>query len=287
MTAAEGRPAWSSFRDALERAGFRPSKKLGQNFLLDENMVRAIVRDARVAPGDRVLEVGPGCGFLTLHLVRAGVELTCVELDARLLEIARALIPESAGVRWVQGDVLAGKHALNPEVVRALPTAPWHVVSNLPYSVSAPFLACLCDLPAPPESITVLVQREVAERIAGSPGSADWGPLTIKLQGHYRTELGRSVGASLFWPRPSVESAVVRLELLPERLPRAERGALDRLVAHLFQHRRQGLARVLGEHWGDRARALAALERLGLDPRERAENLDVATLRALARQDQS
>jgi 16S rRNA (adenine1518-N6/adenine1519-N6)-dimethyltransferase len=285
VTSGEGRPAWSSFREALETAGFRPSKKLGQNFLLDENMVRAIVRDARVSPGDRVLEVGPGCGFLTLHLAHAGLELTCVELDARLLLVARGLVPASANVRWIQGDVLAGKHALNPEVVRALPSAPWHVVSNLPYSVSAPFLACLCDLAAPPASITVLVQREVAERIAASPGSSDWGPLTIKLQGHYRTELGRSVSPALFWPRPAVESSIVRLELLPDRLPEGEREAMDRLVQHLFQHRRQGLARVLGEHWGDRARALAALERLDLDPRERAENLDLATLRALASQD--
>lgn len=281
--AGEGRSAWASVRAALERAGFRPSKRLGQHFLLDDNMLRAIVRDARVGPGERVLEVGPGCGLLTLHLVRAGVELTCVELDARLLEIARELVPNSAGVRWLSGDVLAGKHALNPEVLRALPAAPWHVVSNLPYGVSAPLLACLSELGEPPTSMTVLVQREVAERIVARPGSSDWGPLSIKLQGHYRAELLRSVAPALFWPRPQVESTLVRLELLPERLPRAEQAALDRLVAHLFQHRRQALARVLGEGWESRASALAALASLGVDPKERAENLDIAALRALAR----
>lgn len=287
MSTSDRRPAWSAFRDALESAGFRPSKKLGQNFLLDDNMARAIVRDARVQSGDRVLEVGPGCGFLTFHLAQAGVHLTCVEIDARLLEVARALVPESARVHWIVGDVLAGKHALNPAVVAALPKAPWHLVSNLPYSVSAPLLACMCDLTAPPASMTVLLQREVADRIVASPGTSDWGPLSIKIQSHYRAELGRSVAPALFWPRPQVDSALVRLELSGERVSPEERVALDRLVAHLFQHRRQGLARVLSEHFGDRGRALQALERLGLDPRERAENLSLATLRAMARPEPS
>ncbi len=280
MTASDKRPAWSAFREALEQAGFRPSKRLGQNFLLDENMIRAIVRDARIERGDRVLEVGPGCGFLTLHLVHAGAELTCVEVDARLLEIARRLIPQSAGVRWILGDVLAGKHALNPEVAHLDP--PWHLVSNLPYSVAAPLLACLAELDEPPRSMTVLVQREVAERIVAPPGTADWGPLSIRLQSHFVPKLGRSVPPSLFWPRPAVESSVVRLELREDRVPPGERAALDRLVADLFQHRRQGLARVLARSFGDRDRAIAALEGLGLDARERAENLDLPTLRALA-----
>jgi 16S rRNA (adenine1518-N6/adenine1519-N6)-dimethyltransferase len=130
--------------------------------------------------------------------------------------------------------------------------------------------------------MTVLVQLEVAERIVAAPGTAEWGPLSIQLQSTYRPELGRAVPASLFWPRPAVESAVVRMELQGDRLPASERAALDRLVAELFQHRRQGLARVLARYFGDRDRASAALERLGLDPRERAENLGLSTLRALA-----
>lgn len=281
--ADDARPAWATFRAALESVGFRPSKRLGQNFLLDENMVRAIVRDARVGPGDRVLEVGPGCGFLTLHLARAGVDLVCVEVDTRLLAIARELVPAESGVRWIACDVLSGKHALHPDVVRALPRAPWHVVSNLPYSVSAPLMSCLCELESPPQTITVLVQREVAARIAAKPGTSDWGPLSIKIQGAYRPTLVRAVPPILFWPRPEVDSTVLRLELEPERVPAADQEALDRLVARLFQRRRQALGRVLTEHWGAREIALAALAALGLDPKERAENLDLATLRALTR----
>lgn len=279
-----GRPPWSEFRAALEDANFRPSRRLGQNFLLDENMVRAIVRDAQVKAGDRVLEVGAGCGFLTLHLARAGVRLTSVEIDERLLAIARRLLAREPNVEWIAGDVLAGKHAIDPQVESALPEdEPWHLVSNLPYSVAAPLLAVLAERENPPASITVLVQREVALRIAAKAGTPDWGPLSIRLQLVYAPRIVRQVPAALFWPRPDVESAVVRLELLPEKPDPVERAELDRLVSELFQRRRQALARVLTEISASREHALALLADVGIDPRERAENLDLETFRRLAR----
>lgn len=281
----EGRGPWSRFKAALDAAGFHPSRRYGQNFLLDENMVRAIVRDAGVVAGDRVLEVGAGCGFLTHHLAAAGVELVAVEIDRRLWTIASELCAGSGAVRIVRADALAGKHALNPEVRALLPEdGPWHVVANLPYSISAPLLVVLAALANPPVSMTVLVQLEVAERIAAAPGVKAWGPLSIRLQLDHEIELVRRVPPELFWPRPRVDSGLIRLRRRALPLVESElRPGLDALVQALFQRRRQALARVLGEHVGDRARGRGMLEELGLDPRRRAETLELAELGALAR----
>lgn len=281
---SNGRPAWLEVRATLEARGFRPSRRLGQNFLLDENMLRAIVRDAGLAPDDTALEIGPGCGFLTLHLAPAVRRLVCVEIDERLLEIARELCAELTNVEWLLADVLADKRTLAPEVAALLPASGvWHLVSNLPYSVSAPLCAVLADQPNPPRTMTVLVQREVAERMAASPGTSDWGPLSIRLALDYAPRIVRAVPAQLFWPRPEVESSVVRLERLPDPVPPAERAVLMALVQALFQRRRQGLGRVLREFAG-RELAEQILPRIGLDPRARAEDLPLATLRALARE---
>jgi len=272
------RPAWSHFQKLLEEAGFRPSRRLGQNFLLDENMLAAIARDARIAPGESVLEVGPGLGFLTRHLLDCGAKLVCVEIDARVLAIAKSWIE---GPLWLYCDVLAGKHQLAPAVAAALPAhSGWQLVSNLPYSVSAPVLGVLADLAHPPHGMTVLVQREVAERIAGRPGGSDWGLLSIALQSDYTIELVRHVPPQLFWPRPEVESSVVRLTRKTEPLESGLRRRLLELAARLFQRRRQTLGRVLGELWG-RESALACLADLGWEPSRRAEALDLAELLAL------
>jgi len=281
---SDGRGPWSRFKAALDAAGFHPSRRFGQNFLLDENMVRAIVRDAGVTAGDRVLEVGAGCGFLTHHLAAAGVELTSVEIDRRLWEIANDLCAGSGSVHIVRGDVLADKHTLNPEVLELLPEeGPWHVVANLPYSISAPLLIVLGSLPNPPRSMTVLVQREVAERIAARPGVKAWGPLSIRLQLDHHVELVRRVPPELFWPRPRVDSAVIRLRREGSELDPGLRPVLDALVHALFQRRRQALGRVLGEHLGDRDLARGKLEEVALDPRRRAETLELTELAALAR----
>jgi 16S rRNA (adenine1518-N6/adenine1519-N6)-dimethyltransferase len=276
------RPAWSVFRAALEERGFRPSRRLGQNFLLDENMVRAIVRDSGVAPGNFVLEVGAGCGFLSLHLVEAGVDLLCVEVDDRLLPIAERLVAGRGRAKFLLADVLAGKNELAPEVDRALPSeGTWHLVSNLPYSIAGPLLALLAARACPPATMTVLVQREVAERIAGHPGTPEWGPLSIRLQARYAPEIVRTVPPDLFWPRPKVESAVVRLVRRVPSWPEAELRRLDHLAGELLRSRRQTLGRVLGRVEGSRESGLRDLELCGIDPGLRAESLDLEAWRRL------
>lgn len=282
------RPPWSVFRGELERLGFRPSKTLGQNFLFDPNAARSIAADAGLAPGARVLEIGAGCGFLTLELAALGFELLAVEIDARLHEVARNLLAGRANVRWLLADALAGKHALDERLLAELPREePWHVVSNLPYSISAPLLVLLSRLPHPPESLTVLVQDEVAQRVAASPGTPEWGALTARLALLYRARLGRFVGAQLFWPRPRVGSRVVQLVHGPvegwQRGPPGGLAAFDALVERLFQHRRKQLSAALAESLGGRPAALALLSEAGLDPKGRAEDLTPGELLRLSR----
>lgn len=311
------RPRWSDVRARLAEHGFRPSRRFGQNFLLDENLIRAMVRDAGVEAGTRVLEVGVGCGFLTLPLVEAGAELVAAEIDPRVLEVARSLLAEREGsdandsegdtasdgandsandgandadaaragsVRWFLGDALAGKHRLNPDLAALLWTdGPWKLVANLPYSISAPLMAVLSELPNPPVEMHALVQLEVAERIAAAPGTSDWGPISIRLQASYAARVGREVPANLFWPRPKVSSAVCHLERRAEPPAPEDRAELAALAAGLFHRRRQGVGRVLGDLLGDREVARAALAAVGVDPAARAETLPLEAFLALSR----
>lgn len=280
------RPAWAEFRRALDARGFRPSKRLGQNFLRDGNMARAIARDSGVGPGDFVLEVGPGCGFLSAHLLDLGARLLAVEIDPRLAEVARSFLEGRGPFELLVADALEGKNRLAPELVRRLPEdADWHLVSNLPYSAGTPIVVLLSRLPRPPASMTVLIQRELAERLTARPGGRPWGALSARIQALYRVEMGRSLGPDLFWPRPRVESRVVRLELEapPKRVEPGELAALDALLGALFRGRRKTLGRILTPAAGGREAALRALAELGVPADARPETLDVPELRALAR----
>jgi len=237
-----------------------------------------------VGPGDFVLEVGPGCGFLSTHLAELEVELLAVEIDPRLAAIARHFLGDRPHVRLIESDVLDGKHRIAAEVVAALPASgPWHLVSNLPYAITGPLLSNLARLPNPPRSMTVLVQREVADRLTASPGGKAWGGLTARLALTYRASRLRPVGPELFWPRPRVESAVARLDARPGvALTPGELGAFDRLVDVLFQQRRKTLRAILRREAG--AERLAALfAELGLAPTARPEELDEHALLALSR----
>ena len=277
------RPPWSEFKAALDRAGFRPSRRLGQNLLLDENVARAIARDAEVAEGDFVLEVGPGCGFLSVHLAHAGARLLGVEIDTRLAPIAARFLAPYPNARILEADILAGKRALNPAVEELLPRAgAWHLVSNLPYSIAGPLLANLARRADPPDSMTVLVQAELAERIAASPGTKAWGPLTVALALAYHPTILRRVPPGLFWPRPKVDSAVIRLGRRSPLAPLARRERTAGLAARLLQRRRQTLGRVLGDLLQDRERARALLAGLGIEGGQRTGELGLEALTLLA-----
>lgn len=276
----------AELRAELEAIGLRPTKTLGQNFLFDPNLARAIVADAGVRPGDRVLEVGPGCGFLTGPLCDLGVELLVVEIDPRLAELARRRVGESERVRWIVSDVLGGKRRLAPPVEEALwKEGDWHLVANLPYGVSGPLIAILAARANPPTSMSVLVQDEVAGRLVAEPGSRAFGALSVRIQLRYRARAGREVPAHLFWPKPRVASRIAHLELRTD-LARVSPGVLDafdRLVEACFQRRRKTLRSTLGTWLGDRDRGLQLLQEARIDPSLRPEVLGAEDFLALAR----
>ena len=269
----------------LDSSGVRPTKTLGQNFLTDPNLAAAILKDSEVQAGERVMEVGIGCGFLTEPLAHLGVELLAVEIDERLLEITRQRMRDYPEVRYVHADILAGKRHLAAPVLEALwKSEPWHLVANLPYKIAGPLAAILCEHPNPPASMTILVQAEVAERLAAKPGSPAWGGLTARVQLRYRARLGREVGAQLFWPRPKVRSRIAHL-VLRESLDASlvERKTYDALVQGLFQRRRKTIATGLKAVLPPEAHVADLLESLGLNPKWRPEDLEIEHWLSLAR----
>jgi 16S rRNA (adenine1518-N6/adenine1519-N6)-dimethyltransferase len=250
---------------------------------LDDNLARAIARDSGAGAGDFVLEVGPGCGFLSVHLAALGARLVAVEVDPRLAEIAARFLAPFPDAEVVVADVLAGKHALEPEVARRLPQeGRWLAAGNLPYSVAAPLLVVLSRLANPPAAITAMLQREMAERLVAEPGGRAWGPLGIRLRRLYDVRVLRRVPPALFWPRPRVDSEVVRLDWRGERVDPRELARLDRLVDLLFQQRRKTLRAGLASALGDPERAGRLLAELGIDPSRRPETLSLETLENLA-----
>jgi 16S rRNA A1518/A1519 N6-dimethyltransferase RsmA/KsgA/DIM1 with predicted DNA glycosylase/AP lyase activity len=214
MNLPRKRPAFAALLPKLEALGFRPSKRFGQNFLVDDAMCREVAAASGVGPGDFALEVGVGLGFLTHHLLLRGARVLGVEIDSRLAAVTREWMGDEPNLELCVTDVLDGKHALAADVVERLPAnGPWHLVSNLPYAVASPVVALLVRLPNPPRSLTMLVQHEVAERFVARPGDDAWGALSLRLSLSHRGKILRPVPANLFRPRPKVDSSICRLEV--------------------------------------------------------------------------
>ena len=274
---------WSSWQDRLRRAGFHPSKRLGQNFLLDTNLLEAIARDAAVGPGDHVIEVGTGLGFLTRALVATGATVTSIEVDHRLHELVSEDLGGLEGLTLIRADALQGKHSLSPELCSAIPSAgPWHLVGNLPYSISGPLLAECAQSERPPESMTVLIQKEMALRAAAGVGEPGWGLLGMRLQLAYEVRQLRTLGGAHFRPRPKVESSLIRLQRRGDAPAREVQASVVGLSSALFTRRRQVVRRVLGDAMGDREAAVAALSAAGVPEETRVEGLKEADWVALA-----
>jgi len=252
----------------LAREGLAPRKPHGQNFLVDGNLVDAIVRDAAVGPDDAVLEIGTGTGILTDALAdRAGAVVSC-DLDTGMLAMTRQLREWPPSVRFLAEDALAGKHALNPRVVEAwLKAGPDRkVVSNLPYGAATPILANLLWSGIPFSEAVVLVQREAAERFTAPVGTSAYGPMSIAVALFAEAAILRFVPAQVFWPRPRVESAVLRLVLRdPARATALREAGLPRLLHDAFLHRRKMLRRLVG---------VESLERAGIAADARPEQVE-------------
>ncbi|MEA5358693.1 16S rRNA (adenine(1518)-N(6)/adenine(1519)-N(6))-dimethyltransferase RsmA [Amycolatopsis sp., V23-08] len=257
----------------------RPTKKLGQNFVHDPNTVRRIVELAHVGPDDVVLEVGPGLGSLTLGLLAAGARVVAVEIDPKLAE----RLPKTVAER---GPDAAGRlDVVEADAMRVakddLPAAPTSLVANLPYNVAVPVvLHLLAELPSLRSGL-VMVQTEVADRMAAGPGSRIYGVPSVKLAWYGPARKVAAVPRSVFWPVPNVDSALVAFER--GDVPASEdRDRLFGLVDAAFSQRRKTLRAALAGWAGSAERAGELLVAAGIDPKTRGEQLDVHAFARLA-----
>ncbi len=259
-------------RRLLDQHGLTPSRARGQNFVVDPNTVRRIARLAEVGPGDRVVEIGAGLGSLTLALAETGASVTAIEVDARLVPVLRTVV-EPVGVQVVEGD------ALRLDWNTLLGGDPWVLVANLPYNVATPMVADLLDHVPAIRRMLVMVQREVAERLAAGAGDEAYGAVSVKVAYWATARVVGRVPPTVFHPVPNVESALVRIERRAEPVVGADvdREWLFRLVAAGFGQRRKMLRRSLASLVPAEAFVAA-----GVRPDARAEELSVVEWGRLA-----
>ncbi|MFG2244537.1 16S rRNA (adenine(1518)-N(6)/adenine(1519)-N(6))-dimethyltransferase RsmA [Spirillospora sp. NPDC048823] len=266
-------------RELAERLGIRPTKTLGQNFVIDANTVRRIVRAAGLSPGDVVIEVGPGLGSLTLALLPAVRRVVAVEIDAALAAelpaTAEARAPGlAARLEVVHADAMKITHLPGPE-----PTA---LVANLPYNVAVPVvLHLLATLPSL-RSALVMVQAEVADRMVAPPGGRIYGVPSVKLAWFGAARRAGAVGRAVFWPAPNVDSGLVAFTRREPPTTTATREQVFAVIDAAFGQRRKTLRAALAGWAGSPAAAEEALRAAGVDPRARGEALDVAAFARIA-----
>lgn len=289
-------------RELAERLSVAPTKKLGQNFVVDPNTVRKIVRLAGIEPGDEVIEIGPGLGSLTLGLLEQGARVTAVEIDERLASAlthtARTMqpglfAPESDGQRTGQPltviredalQITAAHFALENEGGSEATRLPTRLVANLPYNVSVPILMHLLQLLPTLTGGLVMVQAEVGQRIAAQPGSKAYGAPSAKAAWYGEWSIAGTVSRRIFWPVPGVDSVLVAYQRRAEpRGSEALRSRTFELVNAAFAQRRKMLRQALQPLFGDAKRAAEAIASAGVDPTARAEQLGIEQYLAIAR----
>jgi len=268
----------AEIRDLAEMLGVNPTKKLGQNFVIDGNTVRRIVKVAAVQPGETVVEVGPGLGSLTLGILEVGAQVVAVEIDDRLAEqlpLTVQLMQPAAQLTVIRADALK---------IAELPGEPTRLVANLPYNVSVPVLLHLLEHFASIRAGVVMVQAEVGERLAAAPGSKIYGSPSVKAAWYGSFRTAGKVSRQVFWPVPNVDSILIAFERRAEDLESEElRLATFALVDGAFQQRRKMLRQSLSGVLGDSTQAAAVLSKAGIDPTERGEQLTVNDFLAIAR----
>lgn len=265
-------------RDLLARLGHQPKRFLGQNFLVDGNIVRKSLDLAGVAPGDAVVEIGPGLGTLTSALLEAGAEVWAVEKDRQLhAHLLETLVPAHPHLHLLEGDAM-------DQPLAALPAGrhgAFKVVANLPYAISTPWMDAVLGGPLPAR-MALMLQQEAAQRYVAEPGTKLFGAISIFLQSAYAIEPGHRVPAACFHPRPDVESVLLNLARRPE--PFVFAAETKALIRACFQQRRKQLGSILRGRLeaAAAARWFAHLEAAGLGPQARAEQVPVALWRQFA-----
>lgn len=265
----------SEVRALLAQLDFHPSRVLGQNFLIDRNILNILLDAADVQPADPVVEVGPGLGVLTGVLLESAASVTAVEKDNRLAPYLRERFAGHPRLTLLHTDILDGD-------LTALFSRPGtKLVSNLPYAIAARLLVELAAMPCRPDRIVVTIQREVADRLEAVPSTKDYGLLSILLQRHYDIQTVKHISRTCFWPPPDVQSSISRLDRRAGPLGgEADESALRHLLRHAFSRRRKTMARSLRDLVDN---PLPALESAGIEPSTRAEELPPAAWPALLR----
>lgn len=264
-------------RYILQRFGIHMSKRLGQNFLIDANIVQGIVDAANVQENDRVLEIGPGIGTLTQALAETGAEVTCVELDKRLPEVLAHTLDAYDNVRVIQGDIL------KVNIPEIMGDKPFKVVANLPYYITTPIIMALLEKHLPITDIVVMVQKEVAERMAAQPGGKTYGALSVAVQYYTVPEITLYVPPRSFMPPPEVDSVVVNckvrqipaVELIDEKM-------FFRVVKAAFGQRRKTLNNALKSMGVDKNIIADVLDKAGIEATRRGETLTMEEFGAIA-----
>lgn len=260
----------------LHRFKLRADKKLGQNFLIDESVVRRIVEAAELTPEDTVLEVGPGIGTLTQGLAESGASVVAVELDKRLLPVLDVTLEGYDNVRIVNGDIL------QVDIMEQVQKPDFKCCANLPYYITTPIIFAILEKRLPMERLVVMVQKEVAERMAAKPGSKDYGALSVAIQYFTEPEIAFIVPPSSFIPAPSVDSAVIvckRRSTPPVEV--CDENLFFRVVKAAFSLRRKMLSNSLKNMGIKGEQVTKWLELAGVDGKRRAETLSLEDFAAL------
>jgi 16S rRNA (adenine1518-N6/adenine1519-N6)-dimethyltransferase len=254
-------------RALADRFGVRPSKTFGQNFLTDPNLASAIAADAGAGPGVRVVEVGAGFGSLTLAVAATGAEVLAIEFDRAVVPALEEVVRDLPGVRVVAADVLDVDWAI-------LGDGRWTMVSNVPYNIAVPVLMRMLEEAPGVSSYVVVVQRELADRLGAPPGSDAYGAVSVKIA--YRADVAtiRHVPREVFWPRPAIDSAVVRITPRPAPIePHVDAHALFAVVDGAFGERRKTMTNAMRRLGLGSAAATGVLAEAGIEPSERPERL--------------
>lgn len=256
----------------------RPTKVWGQNFVIDANTVRSIVRAAGVDATTDVVEVGPGLGSLTLSLLESANSVTAIEIDPKLATRLPVTVaeyaPEFSGkLNVVPGDAL---------LVKELPILPTALVANLPYNVSVPVLLHLLKTFPSIQTALVMVQAEVADRLAAAPGSRIYGVPSVKAAWYGTAKRVATIGRNVFWPAPNVDSALIRIDRHPNPPANVDEAELFRVIDSAFSQRRKMLRSALADWAGGSDRATAIMQAAGVDPTKRGEALTIQDFISIA-----
>lgn len=276
-------------RRLADTVGLRPTKQRGQNFVIDPNTVRRIVQQARLESTDSVLEIGPGLGSLTLALAEVGAPITAIEIDSLCAQQLPHTIEQyapTATVKILHGDAL---QVTGEQILSTAPSAPTAMVANLPYNVAVPVLLRMMREVPTLRNTLVMVQAEVADRLAAQPGSRTYGVPSVKARFYGEVERAGAVGKNVFWPAPNVESGLVRITAFPsdsapwDSQDEELRQCVWEIVDRAFAQRRKTLRSALKTWAGSAQAAEKLLTDADIDPQRRGETLSTADFVRLAR----